>query len=142
MFFFLIMFSSSNFQCETKWKYHVKRFKEYERNRQQTGARRMNFEFAEEMAEALRNRTDIFPAITVGNRVDTTSQIEGTLKRNPDSETSENPKKRQRKPRQNDEAISKCIDLLETVTRESIANDRRRLDLFERMVNTMEKKNQ
>ena len=41
-----------------------------DKNRQQTGARRVNFDFAAEMEEASRRRKDIFPDTQAWNGVE------------------------------------------------------------------------
>ena len=117
----------------------LKNIKDYEKNRKQTGARRIPFDFADEMHEALKDRTDIFPVIEVGNAVEQSARGESSsIKRKIESEEKE-ASKRQRKVK-NDDAISKCITLMEDVIKKQQENEERRLAIMERIANSMEQK--
>ena len=137
-FVLLIKSIAVSFQWESKWKYLVKRFKDFEKTRKQSGAKCVFFEFSEEMADALLKRPDIFPPTEVGNNVEGAT---GTVKRG-DTET--NVPKRQKKSSPqttNDDGLSKCYQAIESLCKEQIENDRERLSRMKRFVESCEKKN-
>ena len=113
------------------------RFKEYE-NRQQTGARRVNLEFAAEIKEALRHRKDIFPDTLIGNCVEQGSAATiSTVKRN----LKHRPKYPLKNPRRAkvDNDISKCVSLFEKIVEEQRKIFARRLDILDKIANSLTK---
>ena len=95
--------------------------------------------YAEEMADALENRPDIFPPVVVG-----TNMAGGEMRRKsaPKEDKSGEPaEKRPKRPKlQGDETTSKCLEVLQNIANRQQQNEERRLDLLERLVTSFEKK--
>ena len=126
-------------QCESRWKYLVKKFKEYIANKKQSGARRRSFEYAEEMGDALEGRHDIFPPTTVGSNIKVDAP---SAKRSVPSDSDSEPRqKKKNTPKNNtDDAIERCVSVIEQMAKQQMANETRRLDLLERIANSLANK--
>lgn len=135
----------------------MRKFKAFIQAKKQSGGARRKFEYFEEMHEVLKDRHDIYPPVLLGNNVAEdnvlvsdprnakmeTTATAGTKKRD-SNELNDSPSSLKKKKTASDTldtVLVKHLETMITIQDRHAANEDRRLDLMEKLINNMSKNN-
>lgn len=132
----------------------MKRFKAHIQDRKQSGGPRKHFQFYEELHDVLKDRHDIYPPVVMGSNVSEdnvayhssdsenkqeVSSTAGTAMKRECNETGEANALKRKKVETLDTVLVKHLETMIHVQESHAKNESRRLDLMEKLIDTMNK---